>query len=146
VATTGEDQHRARIVVGLDGSDASTRALECASRQALLTGASLEVVIAWEYPASFGWSPPFPDDYDPAGDAKRAAEQEIAEVLGAERARDVTVSVVEGNAALELIRAAEGATMLVVGSRGHGGFTGLLLGSVSSHCAAHAPCPVLVVR
>ena len=144
--TTGEAQYRARIVVGLDGSDASARALECASRQALLTGASLEVVIAWEYPASFGWSPPFPDDYDPAGDARRVAEQEIVSVLGEERSKDLTVSVAEGNAALERIRASKDADMLVVGSRGHGGFTGLLLGSVSSHCAAHAPCPVLVVR
>ena len=133
-------------MVGVDGSEPSARALRWAAGHAAATGSSLEVVIAWEYPMTFGWAPPLPDDYDPATDAQRIAEREIAAVLGEEAARGVRVSVREGHAAQVLLHAAQGADLLVVGSRGHGGFAGLLLGSVSTHCTIHAPCPVLVVR
>ena len=135
-----------RIVVGVDGSEPSARALRWAAEQAAVTGQTLEAVIAWEYPVTYGWAPPLPEDFDPESDARRAASVEIAAVLGEEAARTVKVTVVEGHAAQVLLHAAEEADLLVVGSRGHGGFTGLLLGSVSSHCTTHAHCPVLVVR
>ncbi|MFL6049843.1 MAG: universal stress protein, partial [Gaiellales bacterium] len=74
------------------------------------------------------------------------AHQELVEVLGADRAGAIEVAVRDGNAAEALLEESREAEMLVVGSRGHGGFAGLLLGSVSQQCAAHATCPVVVVR
>ena len=135
-----------RIVVGVDGSPSSHQALRWAARQAKLTGASLQVVTSWEYPTSYGWAPPYPADFDPAGDAKRDLEMTVAEVLGDHHGIDIDLTVAEGRAAQVLLEAARGASLLVVGSRGHGEFTGMLLGSVSEHCVGHAPCPVTVVR
>ncbi|HLG67213.1 MAG TPA: universal stress protein [Acidimicrobiales bacterium] len=136
---------RQRIVVGVDGSDASKEALRWAAAQAEATGASLRVVIAWEFPAAWG-GVPLPASYDPEQSARQAAEEVIDEVLGADRRPDVRLDVVESRPAPALIEAARGADLLVVGSRGHGAFTGMLLGSVSQHCVGHAPCPVVVVR
>jgi nucleotide-binding universal stress UspA family protein len=135
-----------RIVVGVDGSRSSCQALRWAARQAKLTGASLEVVACWEFPTAYGWVPQYPAGFDPSGDARRALEGTVAEVLGEDPGVEIGLSVVEGHAAPVLVEAARGATLLVVGSRGHGGFTGMLLGSVSEHCVSHAPCPVTVVR
>ena len=70
----------------------------------------------------------------------------LAAVLGTEPSVRIEQEVLEGHPAQLLVTAAEGADLVVVGSRGHGGFVGMLLGSVSQHVAAHAPCPVLVVR
>jgi nucleotide-binding universal stress UspA family protein len=135
-----------RIVVGVDGSPASCRALRWAADQARRTGAALEVITTWEYPTSYGWVPPYPPDFDPAGDARRALEDTVAEVLGDHSDLAVELIVREGHAAPVLVEAAKGAMMLVVGSRGHGGFAGMLLGSVSEHCVRHAPCPVTVMH
>jgi nucleotide-binding universal stress UspA family protein len=134
------------IVVGVDGSQSSMDALRWAAAQAKLTGASLEVVAAWEYPTSFGWAPPWPADFDPEKEARVALETVVSQVLGAESGLDVRQLVVEGHPAPVLLGAAERADLLVVGSRGHGAFTGMLLGSVSEHCTSHSPCPVVVVR
>jgi len=71
-----------RIVVGVDGSPSSHQTLRRAARQAKLTGASLQVIICWEYPTSFGWAPPYPTDFDPGRDAKCTLEVTVAEVLG----------------------------------------------------------------
>ncbi|MDR3648705.1 MAG: universal stress protein [Acidimicrobiales bacterium] len=135
-----------RIVVGVDGSLSSHRTLRWAARQAKLTGASLQVVTCWEYPTSYGWAPPYPADFDPGGDAKRILEVTVAEALGDDPGIDIDLTVVEGRPAPVLLDAARGASLLVVGSRGHGEFTGMLLGSVSEHCVGHARCPVTVVR
>jgi nucleotide-binding universal stress UspA family protein len=134
-----------RIVVGVDGSPSSLQTLRWAARQAKLTGASLQVITCWEYPTSYGWAPPYPADFDPGGAAKRTLEVTVAEVLGDDPGVDIELSVVEGHAAPVLLEVARGASLLVVGSRGHGGFTGMLLGSVSGRCVGHAPCPVTVV-
>ena len=139
---SGEDQ---RIVVGVDGSKASLTALEWAVRQAEFTGSSLEIVAAWEWPTSYGWSV-IPDGYDPAEDLKKMLEP----ILGTLRVGHPNVvvksKIVEGHPAPLLINASHGASLLVVGSRGHGEFVGMLIGSTSEHCVAHAACPVVVFR
>ena len=134
-----------RIVVGVDGSEPSKRALRWAADQAKLVGGELEAVTAWEYPPTLGWAPPYPSDFDPDKDARTALQGTIDAVLGPDHGA-VIVTVTEGHPAFVLTEAAQGAELLVVGSRGHGAFAGMLLGSVSEYCASHAPCPVVVVR
>ena len=135
-----------RIVVGVDGSPSSHQALRWAAHQARVTGATLEVVTGWEYPLTYAWVPLDPSDSGPGDEAKRNLQATVAEILGDDPGVDITYTVVEGHAAAVLLAAAKGASHLVVGSRGHGGFTGVLLGSVSLHCVNHAKCPVTVVR
>ncbi len=135
-----------RIVVGVDGSPSSMKALRWAIRQAELAGAEVEAVTAWSYPSGYGWASFGDGAVDFEGDAGKLLFEALAEVSGI--APDVVVEplVVQGHAADVLVRAAEGADLLVVGSRGHGGFAGMLLGSVSQHCVHHASCPVLILR
>lgn len=135
------------IVVGVDGSETSRDALRWAARQAELTDASLQVVMTWFIPiAAYGATMPVSIDMDLDGETRRALDRVILETLGEHNGLDVTRLVVEGHPAPELLKAATTAELLVVGSRGHGAFTGMLLGSVSEHCVAHSPCPVVVVR
>jgi nucleotide-binding universal stress UspA family protein len=135
-----------RIVVGIDGSPPSLDALSWAARQAGLTGASLEVVMCWEWPSSLGWAVPVPDDFDPEADIHRTLETALAPVRAAHPGVDIEGRVVHGHPAPILVETSKGAALLVVGSRGHGEFVGMVIGSVSEHCAAHAHCPVLVYR
>jgi nucleotide-binding universal stress UspA family protein len=132
-----------RIVVGVDGSAASRDALRWAARQAELTGASLEVVTSWSYPTTYGF--PVIANVDWEQGARTVLDEALADELG-DAAERVVRRVVEGHPARVLAELAAGADLLVVGSRGHGGFAGLLLGSVSEHVVTHAPCPVVVVR
>ncbi|MEO7007179.1 MAG: universal stress protein [Terrimesophilobacter sp.] len=136
---------RSRIVVGLDGSDPSVMALEHAVRLAQALGASLEAVIAWSYPIALSAYAvgSLPDMEKNARDAAGAA---INRVFDGTWPDWFNLNVREGNAAHVLMTESVGAEMLVLGSRGHGGFAGLLLGSVSAECAEHAQCPVLVVH
>ncbi|MCW2811740.1 MAG: UspA domain protein, partial [Friedmanniella sp.] len=133
-----------RIVVGVDGSPASVDALRWAGRQAGLTGSSLEAVASWQYPVQYG-----NDFYGQTVDWAGLAEDWLAKAV-TEADLDPGVActriVRQGHPAEVLLAAAEDADLLVMGSRGHGGFAGLLLGSVSAHVSAHATCPVLVVR
>jgi nucleotide-binding universal stress UspA family protein len=87
-----------------------------------------------------------PAAWDPAAAMEKAAVDTLDQVFGAHRPADLQVTVQEGHATKVLLDAGRGARMLVLGSRGHGGFAGLLLGSVSSACAQHATCPVVVVH
>jgi nucleotide-binding universal stress UspA family protein len=135
-----------RIVVGVDGSESSRYALRWAARQAQFTGGRIDVVVTWELPTSFGWVPPFPSDFDPAGDAQRAADEEIRSALSDYPDVVAATTVVEGHPAPTLVEVSRGADLLVVGSRGHGEYAGMLLGSVSQHCVSNAHCPVLVWR
>ncbi len=135
-----------RIVVGTDGSPSSTKAVEWAAHQAELTGAVLEVLMTWEWPASYGWSLPVPSEYDPAQDAEQALEKTLEPVRKAYPTVTFQSTVLEGHPAPLLVKASRGADLLVVGSRGHGEFAGMLLGSVSEHCVTNAHCPVLVFR
>ncbi len=144
----------ATVVVGVDGSEQSERALLWAAEEAQLRGTSLHAVQAWQ-PIVGAWA-------SPAGAAPASAwshEDYVAEAL---RSLDefVTATLVEspdlhvrksvgvGNPVEVLIHTVEqdGAQMLVVGSRGQGGFKRLLLGSVSEQCATHAHCPVVIIH
>jgi nucleotide-binding universal stress UspA family protein len=139
-----------RIVAGVDGSASSITAMRWAVRQAGLTGAAVDAVIAWHYPvtaAGYGWAPV---GMEQADDFREIAEKILADALSnaVDPASEVSVRsrVVEGVPAQVLLEAAAGAGLLVVGSRGHGGFAEALLGSVSQHCVQHATCPVVVIR
>jgi nucleotide-binding universal stress UspA family protein len=134
-----------RIVVGIDGSDGSKHALRWAATLAQLLGARIDAVAAWELPTA-SLLRALPPSFSPEPDIERLLTDTVDEVLGADRPADLRRKVLEGPAAQTLITAAEGALMLVVGSRGLGGFAGVLLGSVSARVAEHAACPVLVVH
>jgi len=140
---TGQER---RIVVGIDGSDSSREALRWAIRQAKLTEAAVDAVTAWRYPSTYGWTPVDDSAVDFEGDAKKTLIEALTEVSGLEPAVPVRPLAAEGHAAEVLLRVARGADLLVVGSRGHGGFASALLGSVSLYCVLHAHCPVVVLR
>lgn len=135
-----------RIVVGVDGSEASQDALRWAARQADLTGASLQAVLVWRIPTPYGAPFTMPTTFDYRGHARRALDDAIRNALGAQPSVAVSSAIVEGHPAPQLLKAAVDADLLVVGSRGHGAFTGMLVGSVSGYCVANARCPVVVVR
>lgn len=133
-----------RIIVGVDGSDSSLAALDWALEEARLRSGQVHIVSAWHYPVigdAAGRGP----DRDAFGEHARQANADALRHSAAAGV-EVTSEVTEGHPADVLLRAAAGADLLVLGSRGHGGFTGMLLGSVSNHAVHHAPCPVLVVR
>lgn len=133
------------IVVGVDGSRASVEALREAKDMAELMGCPLKVVATWELPATAAQYPyPLEDTFEDA--ARRRLEQSLAAVFGEELPPGLQQEVLAGSPARVLRDLSEDARMLVVGSRGHGGFVGLLLGSVSSAVAAHAKCPVLITH
>ena len=143
-----QDGVMGRIVVGVDGSPSSQEALRWAVRQAGLTGAAVEAIIAWHFPlmvGGYGW--PSVGALETADFGKLAAKT-LTDTIGTVAGSGAVVAAVvrEGNAAQVLIDAASDADLLVVGSRGHGGFAEALLGSVSQHCVHHAPCPVVIIR
>ncbi len=147
-----------RIVVGIDGSTGSAAALHWAVEEAQLRGAEVHAVMAWQQPVAIGAASGLTLGMDPAigaefvlaaaADAEAEAEAEAASLVAkAGEASDVLIvcEALEGYPAKTLIRAAEGADLLVVGTRGHGGFVGALVDSVSHYVVAHATCPVVVV-
>jgi nucleotide-binding universal stress UspA family protein len=134
-----------RIVVGVDGSPSSIDALRWAAKTSQAFGAEIDAIMTWEYPAAFGMGP-VPSEWSPLADAESSLAKALVEAFGNPRPDGLRARVVHGYAPKILIDESVGAEMLVVGSRGHGGFAGLLLGSVSAHCAEHASCPVVVVH
>jgi nucleotide-binding universal stress UspA family protein len=135
-----------RIVVGFDGSDESASALERAASLAEALHAGLDIVTAWRWPLT--WSTiPVASTWSPLHDAEEI-RQHAVELLERRAAPglDAVARTVEGGTAEVLLAASAGAGLLVVGSRGRGGFRGLLLGSVSAVCIQQADCPVLVDR
>jgi nucleotide-binding universal stress UspA family protein len=137
-----------RIVVGVDGSAGSRSALEWAAEEARTRKARLDVVHVWNYPwvvvaAGAAAAGVGEEEYEAGG--RDVLERSIADVRPALEGVDVHPRLGSGDAAEVLLQAAAGADLVVVGSRGHGGFTALLLGSVGLHCAQHAPCPVVIV-
>lgn len=147
-----ESEQLRRIVVGVDGSETSRNALRWAAQEALSHEAELHVVYAWEVQgigAGVGIAPgrraaAAPEDQ--RGAAEQLVTDVIKEELGANPPSHVRPSIGRGSAASVLLEASKGADLLVVGSRGVGGFAGLLLGSVSTKMANHATCPVVIVR
>ncbi|MGZ4520384.1 MAG: universal stress protein [Mycobacteriaceae bacterium] len=141
---------RNHIVVGVDGSVPSQHALRWGRFLAQATDSTMEAVSAWQPPATYGWAgigrPSVPADWNPTEDAHQALVATLDEVFGKQRPATLELTVREGNPAKVLLDISNGARMLIVGSRGHGGFAGLLLGSVSTTCAEHATCPVLIVH
>ncbi|KQS97325.1 universal stress protein [Cellulomonas sp. Leaf395] len=145
-ATAGEPGRP--VVVGVDGSPASVSAVDYAFDQASRWGLPLVAVHAWELPSLFGPVPPWmPEEVEEMRMAEKAL---LSESLAGhmERYPDVNVTsmVHRGGPAHVILTAAADAELLVVGSRGLGGFRGLLLGSVSQAVLHHATCPVVVVR
>jgi nucleotide-binding universal stress UspA family protein len=140
----------AKIVVGFDGSKGSQEALYFALDEARLRGADLLVVMAWSMEAGTYVGPGGSSPHIDPSVLEQSARKEMDHTLGAlgDRAKGVHVDGVLrlGQAAQVLVEEAGAADLLVVGSRGHGGFAGLLLGSVSHQCALHASCPVVVVH
>lgn len=138
-----------KIVVGVDGSSGSREALRWAITEATLRNDPLEVVIVWQYPITASL-PTFgamntPDDFET--EARTTLLSILAdEGITAESPVPVSTLVAEGNPARALLDAADAAELLVVGSRGHGGFAGVLVGSISQQCVHHAKCPVVVVH
>ncbi len=136
------------IVVGVDGSSGADQAVRFAADEARLRGALLRLVTAWHVPAvAYGGIGVAVVD---AGaeyeeEAKRSLEGKVERLASELEGIQLEQVVREGRAASALVEEAADADLLVVGSRGHGGFIGLLIGSVSSECAHHAPCPVVIV-
>lgn len=133
------------IVVGVDGSESSKDALRWAATQAKQSNGRLHAITAWQLPSGYGWAPDL-SGTDFAAEAQKGLDETVTQVLGDDYGVPVIARVEEGHAATVLINASHGADLLVVGRRGHGTFTGMLLGSVSQHCAQHAACPVVIVR
>ena len=138
----------ATIVVGVDGSEESKQALRWALGEARLRGARVVALRAWIYPAlaAGGLIPVTTDLVEQLtqNETKELAAT-VEEVAAGETDVQVDQVVVEDAPARALVAASQDADLLVVGTRGHGGFTGLVLGSVSQQCAHHAPCPVVIV-
>jgi len=136
------------VVVGVDGSAASDAALRFGADEARAHGYRLVAVHAWSMPLVIA-SPYAPVAAIDFGDLEGAAKEVLAHaldrVLGPERDLPVESVIIHGHSAEAILQRADGARELVVGSRGHGGFAGLLLGSVSHQCAQHARCPVVIV-
>lgn len=146
-AAATEGTANRRIVVGVDGSEASRAALRWAAGQARLIGARLQVVSAWQFPTyAYTALAPVPSGLDLGSTTEETLKDVVADVLGRSADLEVVPLTREGDAAHVLLEAAEGADLIVVGSRGHGAFAGLVLGSVSERVAARAQCPVVVVH
>lgn len=135
-----------KIVVGVDGSHRSLEALEWAARYAEMTGSVLIAITCCEPLNPDMWVPRSPRGQDAFAPTKRKLEHLAREVKKGHPKLILETQVIEGSAAKALEEASQGADLLVVGNRGLGGVSGLLVGSVGMHCVSHAPCPVVVLR
>ncbi|MEW6470836.1 MAG: universal stress protein [Actinomycetota bacterium] len=133
-----------RIVVGVDGSETAQRALQWAVDEARRRSAVVEAIYAWREPFVVGYA--YMGEWD-MNKLTAEAETLLAEAVDAVDTTGVTVErkVMTGGPAQVLVEQAKGAALLVVGSRGRGGFSGLLLGSISQQAAHHAPCPIVII-
>jgi nucleotide-binding universal stress UspA family protein len=147
---TDQGEARQAVVVGVDGSTESIAALSWAARYAATTGATVRAIRAWHYPGAVGGPP--------VEKAPAAVREETEQRMSADLTAAVTKVYPDGSAAAVetrvsyghpaqvLIEESKTADLLVVGSHGHGKFSGMLVGSVSIHCITNASCPVVVVR
>jgi nucleotide-binding universal stress UspA family protein len=137
-----------QVVVGVDGSTQSVAALKWAAGYATATGGHVRAVMAWHYPSAVG---PAPVGVAPASVSDEVRHHVTETVSKAVADAEVDSELVQvqaeyGHPAEVLVNESAAADLLVVGSHGHGKFTGMLVGSVSLHCVTHAACPVVVVR
>jgi nucleotide-binding universal stress UspA family protein len=139
------------VIVGVDGSVQSVAALRWAARYGQATGATIRAVRAWHYPGVVGaptapgrTPPPVTDEVQ--DEMQGQLDDAISQVFPDGAPGNVQSAIVYGHSAEALIEQAQDADLLVVGHKGRGAFTGMLLGSVSIHCVTSAPCPVLVIR
>jgi len=139
-------QRAGRVVVGVDGSSGADGALRWGLAEARRRRASLELISCWMYPAPFGFGPvgTLTNEFPEAAGAICAAAASRAGVL--DPSVEVHTRCLEGPPSPTLVEASHVADLLVVGSRGIGGFKGLLLGSVGRHLSQHATCPLLIAR
>ena len=138
------------VVVGVDGSEESVAALRWAADYAKAAGATVQALIAWHYPdvagaAPVGHAPP-PIRHETEDRIRATLDQAVRQVYPDPAGAGVQTRLAYGHPSKALVEASKGASLLVVGSRGQGAFTGMLLGSVSMHCVTSASCPVTVVR
>lgn len=141
-SVSASNQHR--IVVGADGSASSIEALRWAAKIAAQTGAKISVIVCWQFPQGYGMSSAT-SDWNPRAEAAETLADLLTRAFGDKKPDGLSTCIREGHPAQVLVEDSVGADMLVVGSRGHGGFVGMLLGSVSAYCAVHGQCPVVVV-
>ena len=145
-----ESNGRELVVVGVDGSAESVRALGWAARYATATGAQVQALLAWHYPAAAGPAPagvaPEPARSQAEARERATLDETIVQAYSGQPGPVAEARLGYGHPAQVLIDASREADLLVVGHRGHGAFTGMLLGSVSIHCVTSAFCPVVVVR
>jgi nucleotide-binding universal stress UspA family protein len=138
------------VVVGVDGSPESVEALRWAAANAAATGATIDAVLSWHFPAAAGVVPPgvapqaITDEV--RASLQAALDKALMAVFGTTTPPNVRARITYGHPAVVLVEASDTADLLVVGNRGHGKFTGMLSGSVSMHCVTSAHCPVVVVR
>jgi len=133
-----------RIVVGVDGSPSSILALRWAANLVPVLGTSITAVTAWQVQVAFGTF--MPVDWQPEEWAEQIVSEAVAAAFAGEEPCPVKTAIRQGQPAHVLIEESATASLVVVGSRGHGGFAGLLLGSVSAAVAEHAHCAVLIAR
>jgi nucleotide-binding universal stress UspA family protein len=167
-----DEQRRPVVVVGIDGSEGSSKALAWAAQEARMRGATLRVVHAWrirrlsstsylqastpgEESGVSAWDEEAYEEYrsqvssvsdNEPGEAEDSVAAQVSAVLGGTPDVPLERHIIQGKAAQVILEAATDADLVVVGSRGRGGFSGLLLGSVSSQVAHHAHCPVTIVH
>jgi nucleotide-binding universal stress UspA family protein len=140
-----DQQDQPEIIVGVDGSEASIQALRHGRWLAAALKARLVAMACWEYPNIYAGYVALGIDGFRAG-AKQILEEALETAFGQDAPEDLEVRLVEGTPKKKLVEASRGAKMLVLGRQGRSALGGLLLGSVSSACVAHAHCPVLVVH
>jgi nucleotide-binding universal stress UspA family protein len=146
MASDGEA--RQVVVVGVDGSDESVAALNWAGRYAAATGATVQALHIWHYPTGAGLPPGITPE-SVTDEVKANQRKELGEAIDKahlDPATHVEARIAYGHPAQVLIDESKTASLLVVGYKGHGGFTGMLTGSVSLQVVHHAECPVVVVR
>jgi nucleotide-binding universal stress UspA family protein len=146
----GESDVRELVVVGVDGSEGSLAALRWAGRYGAATNTPVKAVLVWHYPTAAGQPPvghlPEPAEQEVEGEEKGTLREALAKAAPDTAGAQVDGVILYGHPAEALIDESSQASLLVVGRRGHGGFLGMHLGSVSQHCVNGAHCPIVVVR
>ncbi len=147
---TSESDARPLVVVGVDGSEGSLAALRWAARYGAATKTPVRAVLVWHYPTAAALPPvghlPAEVEQEVEGEEKTTLREALAKVAPDTAGAQVDGVILYGHPAEALIDESSRADLLVVGRRGHGGFLGMHLGSVSQHCVNGAHCPIVVVR